>query len=368
MIKTFKPGAVLIELLLFIAFVGVTAGVILSIIIFVSIQQKNAEVAHLVEDTGTKILTVLTQQIRQGEEIAFPEPGRSAQTLQLVMADDDKHPLLFTTSNAMLYFGTTDTLEPLFDGDILSVHGVFIENISSAESESVRIAFTLKVGNESSGIEYEQTFTSVVHLYEDNITNQDCDCELIACDGSFYTWEHCAEGTSTCLPHTSAVACSTIGLVSVSSITYPASEAGAIGEFEIELSKTHSSSLIVSYTLEGDAEEGEDYVDFTGSVTIDPGDYQSVVTLTPINDDVYEGDETVVFQVSVTSSSEFAINPDRNIATIDILDNDGGSTSTSCVADWPKCDETGIWYSNTVECNDNCPSLCKAEPCDAGGP
>ena len=80
-----------------------------------------------------------------------------------------------------------------------------------------------------------------------------------------------------------------------------------------------ASSVTVNYTLNGTAQNGTDYQNLSGSVTISAGSSSASITLTPIDDSSVEGSETAV--LSLSANSTYTVGS-PNSATVTIADND----------------------------------------------
>jgi hypothetical protein len=78
-------------------------------------------------------------------------------------------------------------------------------------------------------------------------------------------------------------------------------------------------SLTIHYTLSGTAVNGIDYVSLPGSVSIPAGAASASVTVTPINDTLVEGNETVV--LSLSADAAYTVGS-PNAGIIIISDND----------------------------------------------
>ena len=112
----------------------------------------------------------------------------------------------------------------------------------------------------------------------------------------------------------------TLPVVTVIATDASASEAGPDpGTFTVSRSGSTALALTVYYTLAGTAQNGVDYQTLPGSVTIPAGASSATVTVTPIDDNQIEGDETVVLTPS-SSPGYTAGSPGS--ATIVIHDND----------------------------------------------
>jgi hypothetical protein len=80
-----------------------------------------------------------------------------------------------------------------------------------------------------------------------------------------------------------------------------------------------TKSVTVYYAIGGTATNGVDYKKLPGSVTIPAGDAAKNVLVTPIDDKIKEGNETVV--ITILPNALYAVGPPAS-ATITIIDND----------------------------------------------
>ena len=109
--------------------------------------------------------------------------------------------------------------------------------------------------------------------------------------------------------------------VNVTLLNGPASEAGlATATFRITMSAQRLTPTTINYTLTGSAVEGDDY-QVIGVVEIPPAQLSVDATVTPIDDDLVEGDQDVVFTLNASIQYVVGINND---ATAIIEDDDIG--------------------------------------------
>ncbi|WP_165869247.1 Calx-beta domain-containing protein [Maribacter algicola] len=101
------------------------------------------------------------------------------------------------------------------------------------------------------------------------------------------------------------------------------------GLFTISLNQVNNSGagIVVNYTVGGTATGGTDYSTITNSVTIPNNQPSATVVITPINDAVQEGTETVV----LTLQPSGAYNLGTAAATVNIADNDQATLTISDV-------------------------------------
>jgi hypothetical protein len=99
-----------------------------------------------------------------------------------------------------------------------------------------------------------------------------------------------------------------------------AGESANPGVLTISRTGPTTAALTVSYTVSGTASAGDYLPALAGSVAIPIGAPSAAVTITPVNDTVFEGPETVV--LTVTTASPGYLVGASNAATVTIADND----------------------------------------------
>ena len=121
--------------------------------------------------------------------------------------------------------------------------------------------------------------------------------------------------------------------VSVTASDAAASEAGPdTGTYTVTRSGPTTAALTVVYAMSGTATDGTDYPTLGTSVTIPTGASSAVVTLTPTDDAVFEGDETATLTISAdsaysvgTASANVTIS-DNDVATITVSASDASAS------------------------------------------
>ena len=82
--------------------------------------------------------------------------------------------------------------------------------------------------------------------------------------------------------------------------------------------------LVIHYQVEGTATPDDDYIGLPGSATFADGQSEVLVEVDPIEDDVYEGDETVI--ITLIDEADYDPDPNETTTTITIRDNDAPPT------------------------------------------
>ena len=111
-----------------------------------------------------------------------------------------------------------------------------------------------------------------------------------------------------------------------------ATEAGlTIGFYTITLSETNStgSAITINYNVTGTATSGSDYVALSGTASIADGTSSITVNVTPLEDLIVEGSETVI--ATLTSGTGYVVGS-PNSATVTITSNDSGGSGGN--PDW----------------------------------
>jgi hypothetical protein len=116
--------------------------------------------------------------------------------------------------------------------------------------------------------------------------------------------------------------------VAVSAYHTAAAEGGADGKFYFSRPGT-TGDLTVNYGVSGTATNGDDFTTLTGTCVIPDGASGVVVNVTPVNDTIGEGTETVV--VTVTPGTGYSVDLPSS-ATVEITDNDSAAVTVGFAA------------------------------------
>ena len=108
--------------------------------------------------------------------------------------------------------------------------------------------------------------------------------------------------------------------VTVTASTPQATEAGPVaGVFTVTRSGDTSVPLTVQYTVAGTALAGADYVSLPGTVTIEAGSSTATVSVNPIDDIVYESNESVILTLVANAAYTLA---SPSTGTVTVVSND----------------------------------------------
>ena len=96
------------------------------------------------------------------------------------------------------------------------------------------------------------------------------------------------------------------------------------GTFTLTRTGDLTQAITVNYTLSGSATNGTDYSSLPGTVNFAAGDSTAIVTVTPTDDNIFEGTETAI--LTLTTGTGYALNLTTS-AAVNIADNDLPSIS-----------------------------------------
>ena len=115
-------------------------------------------------------------------------------------------------------------------------------------------------------------------------------------------------------------------VVTIAASDSSAAEPSNAGQFSITRTGSTASSLSVSFSRSGSATNGSDYASLSSPVSIPAGSASVTLNVSPIDDALVEGNETVTLTLS--SSSAYTIGS-PSAATVTIGDNDSVPACTS---------------------------------------
>jgi len=92
------------------------------------------------------------------------------------------------------------------------------------------------------------------------------------------------------------------------------------GTFTITRTGDTTEALSVEYTIAGTGDEADYTPELTGTATIEADSDSVEITITPVDDDVEEGPETV--ELTLTDTDNYDLDAETTVATVTIADND----------------------------------------------
>ncbi len=158
-----QAGYTLIELLLYVAIVGVLLTATVGFFGLVADARVKNQTISEVNDQGTFAMDYLTQTIRNATSITAPALGASSSSLTLVVPTANLSPTIFNVLGATLQVQEGSGTAVALTNSKIQVTNFTVKNLSrSGTSGIVQISFTLNRVNTAGRNEYDytQTFTT----------------------------------------------------------------------------------------------------------------------------------------------------------------------------------------------------------------
>ncbi|WP_185096823.1 Calx-beta domain-containing protein [Chitinophaga barathri] len=280
----------------------------------------------IIENTETAILNLSGGT--DGNSFTYSaDPAANGAVLNI--ADDDN-----TAANTVLLVtNTANAAEP-------ATNGSFRINLPAgvSSSEDITVSFTT-TGTAANGTDYVDPGTTVViPAGQNGVSVPITVIDELVIENTETVVLTATGGSSASFSFTPATgnAAATVNLADndnttanlALSITQSAdgAEPSTAGGFTVSLPAgvTAAEPIMVTYTVQGTATSGGDYVTLSGSVVLPAGDNSVAIPVTVNNDLVIEGTETVVTTLTGGTSASFTLAPDgaANTATVNIADDD----------------------------------------------
>lgn len=164
--KNTLKGFTLIELILYI---GISSFILLAITLFATLMVQGrikSEVINEVEQQGYQTMQIITQAIRNAQNISSPTSG-SAQILSLNMSDGSVDPTQFTLQNGKIYIQEASNQAINLTNNQVEAGSLNFTNLSRQNTPGIiHIEFTLSHINPEGKNEYsfQKTFKSSASL------------------------------------------------------------------------------------------------------------------------------------------------------------------------------------------------------------
>jgi subtilisin family serine protease len=271
-------------------------------------------------------ITPIDDAIAEGSETVIVTlvdgPGYTVgtpNTATITITDNDDGPPLLPTVTVTA--SDPDAAEP-------SNTGTYTFSRSGSTSSSLTVNYSLN-GTAENGVDYQtlsgsvtiasgsSSATATVTPIDDSAMEGDETVVLTLSANSAYTLGSSNNATVTIDDDDAPPP--PLPTVAVAATDASASESGGTGTFTISRSGSTASSLSVNYSMSGGAQNGTDYQNLSGSITIASGSSSANITVTPIDDSVVEGDETAI--LTLTASATYTVGSPGS-ATVTITDND----------------------------------------------
>lgn len=155
-----KKGFTLIELLLYLSLSAIMI-LIVSVFLATLLQSriKNQAIAE-VDQQGIQVMQLISQTIRNAENINYPGQGASASTLSLDVIESSNDPTVFDISNGTIRIIEGSDSATSLTSNRITASNLTFQNLSRDDTPGViRIQFTLSHVNPSGRNEYDYSKT-----------------------------------------------------------------------------------------------------------------------------------------------------------------------------------------------------------------
>lgn len=192
-IISYRSGMSLIELVMFMAFFSVCAGILINVLMSTNEQRLRQQMIAGVEQEGMQIMQMLTRRVRRAERIAYPPRGETGSVLSIQVAEQSQDPTIIALETGAIRVAEKDTLRNL-SSEGLTIKDLEFQNTSAtSSSHSVRIIFTASksTGLPTGGV-YERKMQSLVTLFpDDELAGNSCACSSPTCVSGVFNWGYC---------------------------------------------------------------------------------------------------------------------------------------------------------------------------------
>ncbi len=203
-----RKGMTLVELLIFLAILGVLASTLLPLLFSTTEDRLLQQTASIVEQNGQQILQTIGYHVRHAEKILDPSLGSTGSVLAVQTGSGVTDPTIFGVSTGVLLL-VRSTVKEAVSSTQVSVGNFEVYNTSlSASRQSVRVRFSLtRTIRLQAPRTYTRRFEAVFVLQPDDILDGNpCGCAVPGCGaGGVYAWQVCQAGS--CLTAETQMVC-----------------------------------------------------------------------------------------------------------------------------------------------------------------
>ncbi len=207
-IWSLRPGTTLIELLIFLAIMGIVMAVAVPMLFMASENRLLQQTMSLVEQNGTQVIQNIGLKIRNAETILSPAPGQTGNVLVLQTGSGSTNPTIVALQSGSVVIIQRSTLEEISNEQV-AIEELRIRNTStSSVSQSIAVSFlvTRTVRLQMPRV-YTQRFDAAFGLLPDGEPAGACNCPAAACvNGNTFEWYLCDTGV--CQYASTALECS----------------------------------------------------------------------------------------------------------------------------------------------------------------
>lgn len=189
-----RQGTTLIELLIFIAILAITAVSMIPLLFTATEDRLLQQTISVVEQNGAQLMQTIAYHVRHAEKIVSPAAGSSGAVLVIQTASGSTNPIIFGVSTGSLVIVQRTVKQVLSSAQVAVGDFHVVNTSSSATRQNVLISFTIsRTIRLQSPRSYSRTFETLLTLFPDDEWHQEAcgTCAVPGCAGGNYVWQVC---------------------------------------------------------------------------------------------------------------------------------------------------------------------------------
>lgn len=190
-------GVTLVELMIFLAILGVVTVLVLPLLFTASQTQLQQQTVAAVEQNGAQAMQEITLRVRGAERILSPTAAQSGPFLALQTSSGALNPIIIGLMSGSLMLIQRDQMQPLTSSQVAVVDFVARNTSVSAKKQSVVIAFHVsRALRQSPKDAYLKNFETAISLLPADLpTGNVCKCSVPICpSNNALSWQVCVSG------------------------------------------------------------------------------------------------------------------------------------------------------------------------------
>jgi len=153
-------GFTLLELLLYLGLAAAVLSVISGLFLMLLQARIKNQTIREVEQQGAQIVNLVTQTVRNSQEINAPQKGQTGEQLSLKVDDANRTPTIFSFSSGTLYMTEGAQSSIALSSSKITISNLTFSDLSLDNTPgTIRIQFTISHKNEASRNEYDYSQT-----------------------------------------------------------------------------------------------------------------------------------------------------------------------------------------------------------------
>lgn len=192
-----RRGTTLIELLIFMAILGMVVSITLPLLFSATENRLLQTTISIVEQNGAQVLSNMTRRVHAAEKILSPLPGQTGSVLVLQTASGSTDPTIIGIHSGAIIILEHLTQETVSTEQVAVTRFVVQNTSTSASRQSVLVSFTVsRTIRLQTPHNYARSFETTLSLFPtDYSMGNACGCLAPSCEANdVYTWNVCESG------------------------------------------------------------------------------------------------------------------------------------------------------------------------------